>query len=359
MKFDLNDISLVPEVITEINSRSNIDPYSYYTNNIVKLPLISAPMNNVISIRNKHFNKDFNKDLNRNKLIVTYPRNYFNFHDHNEFIDFDNFVSYSLDDFEHLYIRTLSYNTYATKFKNILIDNANGHMRRLVNVLEQAKDIHGPSLNIMVGNIANPKTFKVLAEAGADYVRCGIGGGQSCTTSANTSIHYPMGSLINETYLLKKEYDLKTKIVADGGFKNFSDIIKILGLGANYVMIGSILNKSLESDSVPYLLRTLPIKNKKLAKFLFENNISLYKQYAGMSTKEIQSIWNTENTKLKTAEGIKKWNKVEYKLSTWIENFEDYLKSAMSYTNSKNLDEFIGEVEFIQISSNSYGRFNK
>ena len=46
----------------------------------------------------------------------------------------------------------------------------------------------------------------------------------ACTTSANVSIHYPMASLISECAYWKHVYDKPTKIIADGGFKNFSDI---------------------------------------------------------------------------------------------------------------------------------------
>jgi hypothetical protein len=42
-----------------------------------------------------------------------------------------------------------------------------------------------------------------------------------------------------------------------------------------------------------------------------------------------------------------------------VENFEDYLRSAMSYSNAKNLDKFIGHAEIIKISDKSYQRFNK
>jgi hypothetical protein len=75
-----------------------------------------------------------------------------------------------------------------------------------------------------------------------------------------------------------------------------------------------------------------------------------------MSTKEVQRKWGKK--KLTTSEGIVKYNKVEYTLESWIDNFKDYLKSAMSYTNSKTLEEF-KESEFIFITENSLKRFNK
>ena len=70
-----------------------------------------------------------------------------------------------------------------------------------------------------------------------------------------------------------------------------------------------------------------------------------------------QKSWN--RSELKTGEGITKYNKVEYTLEGWCENFTDYLKSAMSYCDSRNLKDFIGEVKYEIISQNSFMRYNK
>lgn len=82
----------------------------------------------------------------------------------------------------------------------------------------------------------------------------------------------------------------------------------------------------------------------------------MYKKFRGMSTKEVQKKWGKD--KLITSEGISKYNKVEYTLDKWIENLEDYMKSAMSYTNSKNLTEF-KETEYVFITYNALNRYNK
>jgi hypothetical protein len=183
----------------------------------------------------------------------------------------------------------------------------------------------------------------------------------ACTTSANVSIHYPMASLVNECYEISKEFDKPTKILADGGFRNTSDIIKALALGANGCMLGGIFNKCLESCSDTYtysVSRTDYIKiRKEEAIHLYKNGEPLYKYYRGMSTKEVQKVWARKE--LKTGEGITKYNKVEYTLSGWTENFTDYLKSAMSYSNSRSLEEFIGQAQWVKISQNSFNRFNK
>ena len=129
-------------------------------------------------------------------------------------------------------------------------------------------------------------------------------------------------------------------------------------LGADYVMLGGILNKSLESCSTTKLFG-IPL-NLTLSYYIWYNHKwmrkHLKKSFRGMSTKEVQKKWGREN--LKTSEGIVKTNPVEYTISQWTENFTDYLKSAMSYTNSRTLDEF-RESEFVFITQNALNRFNK
>jgi len=167
-----------------------------------------------------------------------------------------------------------------------------------------------------------------------------------------------LASLIEECNQLRIYNGCRTDIVADGGFKKYSDIIKALALGADYVMLGSILNKCLESAG-----ETIDFEGEKINQYdevtkkMFHAEISLYKTFRGMSTKEVQKSWGKEN--LTTSEGIVKKNKVEYTLDGWVKNFEDYLKSAMSYTGKKELHRFIGGVNYNMISINSFKRFDK
>jgi len=338
MKFDWNDISIVPAVLSSISSRKEIDPT--YNG---KLPLFTAPMDKVIDGTNV-------KIFEENNINICLPRNI----KYAQLKNDNYFYSYGLDEILELL------KNKSQLPKRVLIDIAQGHMKKLYDTAKLIKETYGDKIELMVGNIANPDTYRKYCEIGVDYIRVGIGGGSACTTSANVSIHYPMASLIEECGYIKLNFSNPTKIIADGGFKNFSDIIKALALGADYVMIGSIFNKCLESCGETYMKDSqgqyFQIDSIK-ALNSFDSGMPLYKYYRGMSTKEVQKTWN--RSELKTGEGITKYNLVEYTIGGWIENFTDYLKSAMSYTDSLNLEDFIGRVQWEIISQNSFLRYNK
>lgn len=355
-KFDFEDILIQPDTLTEIGSRYvDVNPF---TNK--HYPLFTAPMDTVVDLSN------YEKFL-KNKINVVLPRTV-------KYSELEElwgnsfrqgvFFSISLKEFEEMYVTNVLDNPPTGNY--ILIDIANGHMETILTLATKAKRIN-PRLTIMAGNIANPQTYKKYCESNViDYVRVGIGNGGGCLTTEQTGIGYPMASLIHECNLIKQQIikenknagrDIKkpVKIIADGGMKKYADIIKALALGADYVMAGGIFNKSLESCSPTYWkgIKVPSGWEKKLYKW----NFNLYKKFRGMSTKEVQKALGAE--KVKTSEGVHRINKVEYTLPKWIENFDHYLRSDMSYTNKKTLNDFIGKVDFNLITENARKRFSK
>lgn len=349
LKWDLNDICLVPKEQSDISSRSECQiTIEFGSKSIGFLPLIASPMDTVISEQNYCI-------FIERGIIPCIPRGQYLRMNHLLYYE-KCFVSFGLCEIESD-INRYERDNHSIGFfiyPNVLIDIANGHMSKLIDIIKTIKK-YWPNIKLMVGNVANPETFVNLGMAGADFVRCGVGFGGACLTSANLGVNYPLGSLITECYQLRKQYALKTKIVADGGMKNYSDIIKSLACGADFVMIGSIFNKAIESSGFNYFwgIRI----NNKMAEVLWRWNFPIKKKYRGMSTKSVQRSWG--KTQLITAEGITKYQNVEYTLEQWTENFKDYLKSAMSYCGAKTLEEFIGKTQYIFITQAAKDRFQK
>ena len=365
-KMDFNDLLIQPAVTTDVVSRQEINPHvtnSLYVSGIFdgkqygRLPLFAAPMDTVV-------NEDNSELFLKNKINVCLPRGGKPYS-----INHNIFASVSLDEFINDYIaRVNGRGKIASLYFDIgpdindklyvLIDVANGHMKKMEEAIKDAKKIYGSNIFIMAGNVAHPGAYENLSNAGADAIRVGIGNGNGCLTSEQTGVGYPIASLIRECYYKSLTMNNPALIIADGGMKSYSDIIKAIALGADFVMVGSILNKALESAGPTYLFKKIKVNpNGKFAKWLLKKGFTLTKKFRGMSTKEVQKDWGKDN--IKTSEGVIRYRPVEYTLSQWTENFESYLRSAMSYTNKKTLKEFRGEVDMNLISENSYKRFNK
>lgn len=340
MQADLNDFIIV-QAIEGLDSRSSIT--------LEYNPIFVAPMDTVISKNNMG-------EFIRNGINVCLPRG-----QHSEPND-QVFTSFGIDAFEDLMDNEI-YNYNGAK---ILIDVANGNMPRLHSLIKEFKKLWPESI-IMAGNVGSVFAFHSLANSGCDYIRVGIGGGSGCLTSVHTRVGQGMGSLIQACAAerLQREEIHHVKIVADGGMQNYGDIIMALALGADYVMLGGLLNKAYESAGEKYVL-TKKGNYKPIDKYLSRHNKSvedlikdgrIFTNFRGMSTKAVQRLWGKKE--LKSSEGVVKMNKVEYTLDGWMENFLDYLKSAMSYTGSQSLASFKVTTLVEQITDNVYRRFNK
>lgn len=309
--YSLQDVCLLPCVTTDINSRSECSCFCENlegTSNVF-LPLIASPMSCVLDETNylMFLENGINCIIPRTVSLELRKK-----------FGKTMFTAFGMDEVDSMIksgeIKDQNY---------ILIDVANGHMQRIFDMGKTIKDIK-PEIKLMGGNIANPATYVHYDLAGFDYVRVSIGTGNGCLSSVQTAVHYPMASLL---HAIPKEENSVCKIIADGGMNCYSDIIKAIALGADYVMCGMIFAKAARTPE----------------------EIGQDVRYYGMSTKEAQRMMG--KTELKTSEGKFLDLKKEYTLSGWTENFVSYLKSAMSYCDSRDLNEF-REKSVLQVMSN-------
>ena len=388
MKYSYNDIMVKPAILSTIEHRAECNPYD--ENGF--LPLFTAPMDSVVGINNFEL-------FEKNGIIPILPRTE-TLADRLTYSEDGKWAAFSMQEFEAHFTKNDLFKPNENKQLKVLIDIANGHVARLYELVRKAKKIYGDKIQVMVGNIANPETYRVCVESQVDYVRCSVGTGAGCITSSNTAIGYPIASLISEIAEIKKEFIERgadksklTKIIADGGIRNYSDVIKALALGADYVMCGSIFSKMMESSAVKLMDRGINSTSKKvLLRFPLEryenlkcenglwsgdytdefiaemkkNGREVEKEnhpigeikakFYGMASKAGQIAM--KGKKVHTSEGIEKMFDVTYTMGTWVENMTDYLRSAMSYTNSRTLDE-LRDADVVLVSQNTYNSVNK
>lgn len=368
VRYGYNDVMIQPCVVSNIEHRSECNPFigrvSYPTKEYDMLPIFAAPMSTVVDLNNYD-------TFYKNHIYAIIPRN-IPWEERKVRIEHGDWVAVSLKEFEDYICTVTNFEKLQPTYKlKILIDVANGNMSKIFKLCEKAKEIHGEHITLMAGNIANVQTYDMYCNYGIDYVRVGIGGGMACTTSSNCSVHDGMASMLSEMSIVKSNREFKgkfcTKIIADGGSRNFSDIIKALSLGADYVMLGGLLSSCIESAGDIYEKDRVGnhIKVDKASLKKEDGNYvtydgpfgdkvvhyMLYKEFYGMASKYGQIAINGKKTK--TSEGIKKEILIQTDLPTWTDNMCAYLRSAMSYCGIKDIKDFNPHNVTVQLISNN------
>ncbi len=208
----------------------------------------------------------------------------------------------------------------------ILIDVAHGHHINVKNMIRKLREVLPTSVDIIAGNISTKESAEDLCEWGADGLRVGIGGGSLCTTRIQTGHGVP-----NVTSIIDCVEGSSVPVMADGGIRNSGDISKALSVGADCVMLGSLLAGTKESPG----------------KIVEKGSGSLYKRYRGSASLETKSA-HKQSTKHIEGEStmIPFKGSVEY----IIDKLNDGLKSALSYSGSKDIKEFHLKSEVMEIT---------
>ena len=369
MKYSYNDIAIVPSVKSNVEHRSECNPFTGKFGES-SLPIFTAPMSTVVNVHNFEL-------FEQNHIIPILPRN-FPLETRIDYLRRGKWAAVGLQEFEDLFLNNdWDMETYPDV--NVLIDIANGHMSKLHKLIYNAKTKYKWSLRfkIMAGNIANPMTYYELAKAGADFVRLSVGSGSGCVTSTLVGVHYPIVSLIEETYKIKKKLehngDYAPMIIADGGIRDYDDVNKSLVSGSDYVMIGGLFSKLVESAAPTFyydkdgvsIHEINPFEHKIDAysdgtfdideEYMVDN---LHKVFYGMASRRGQE--DIQGEKTKTSEGVEKVFDCTTNLRKWSENMIAYMQSAMSYTNCYYLDDFNPQnVDCCVISNQTQESINK
>ncbi len=117
------------------------------------------------------------------------------------------------------------------------------------------KDLHAafPGIKVGAGNVVDEEGFNFLADAGADFVKIGIGGGSICITREQKGIGRGQATATIEVGKARDEYYKKTgvyvPICSDGGIVHDYHITLALAMGADFVMLGRYFARFDESPS--------------------------------------------------------------------------------------------------------------
>jgi IMP dehydrogenase len=229
----------------------------------------------------------------------------------------------------------LAEDLYGAGARVILIDTANGHSNYAVDAVKNIRSAFKEDVHIMAGNVATAEGFSHLADAGADSIRVGIGGGSACTTRIISGHGVPtLASImdVEEWRELFSDYDCS--IIADGGIRNSGDMVKSFAAGADAVMVGSMLAGT---DEAP-------------GDILTDANGREVKMFRGMASAAAQE---DSAGKTSVAEGISTTIPYKGSASHILTQVRGGLGSGCSYSGVDSLSDLSFQAAYVEVSPSS------
>ena len=135
----------------------------------------------------------------------------------------------------------------------LVIDSTEGYTCWQANTIKWVRENYGDTVKIGAGNVVDKDGFRFLAEAGADFVKVGIGGGSICITRETKGIGRGQASAVIEVAAARDEYFKETgiyiPICSDGGIVHDYHMTLALAMGADFMMLGRYFARFDESPT--------------------------------------------------------------------------------------------------------------
>ncbi len=135
----------------------------------------------------------------------------------------------------------------------LCIDSSEGFSEWQLRTIKFIRDKYGDTVKVGAGNVVDRDGFMFLAEAGADFIKIGIGGGSICITREQKGIGRGQATAVQEVAAARNEYFEKTgiyiPICSDGGIVHDYHLTLALAMGSDFVMLGRYFARFDESPS--------------------------------------------------------------------------------------------------------------
>ena len=135
----------------------------------------------------------------------------------------------------------------------LCIDSSEGYTEWQKRTIAFVREKYGDSVKIGAGNVVDRDGFRFLADAGADFIKVGIGGGSICITRETKGIGRGQATALIEVAAARDEYFEETgvyvPICSDGGIVHDYHMTLALAMGADFMMLGRYFARFDESPT--------------------------------------------------------------------------------------------------------------
>jgi IMP dehydrogenase len=153
----------------------------------------------------------------------------------------------------------------------LCVDSSDGYTEYQRDTIAWIKDKYKGEVKVGGGNVVDREGFMYLVEAGADFVKVGIGGGSICITRETKGIGRGQATAVIEVAKARAEYYEKTgiyvPICSDGGIVHDYHMALALAMGADFIMLGRYFARFDESPT-----RKLKIGNNYVKEYWGEGS---------------------------------------------------------------------------------------
>ena len=135
----------------------------------------------------------------------------------------------------------------------LCIDSSEGYSEWQSRTIAWVREKYGDTVKIGAGNVVDREGFRFLADAGADFIKIGIGGGSICITREQKGIGRGQATSVIDVAKARDEYFEETgiyiPICSDGGIVYDHHITLALAMGSDFVMLGRYFSRFDESPT--------------------------------------------------------------------------------------------------------------
>ena len=200
----------------------------------------------------------------------------------------------------------------------LCIDSSEGYSCWQKKTLDFIRKTYGDKVKVGAGNVVDRDGFLFLAEAGADFVKVGIGGGSICITREQKGIGRGQATALIDVVKARDEYFEKTgvyvPVCSDGGIVHDYHMTLALAMGADFMMLGRYFARFDESPTSKLNINGTYVKeywgegsNRARnwqrydlggkAKLSFEEGVDSYVTYAGSLHDNVaKSLYKVKST---------------------------------------------------------------
>ncbi len=225
----------------------------------------------------------------------------------------------------------------------LCIDSSDGFTEWQKDTIRFIREKYGDKIKIGAGNIVDKEGFLYLTEAGADFVKVGIGGGSICITREQKGIGRGQATALIEVAKARDEYLDKTgvyiPICSDGGIVQDYHMVLALAMGSDFIMMGRYFARFDESPTKKLMVGGRYVK-----------------EYWGEGSNRARN-WQRydmgDNNSLTFEEGVDSYVPYAGKLKDNLEITLGKVKSTMCSCGATTLTELKSKAKITLVSSTS------